>query len=166
MKQKNAVSGEMIRPDGRTPDAMLGGISHGMGFAIWDVPASGRHDATTMWGRPVRHEPVGEMAMNTISSGMTCAWVAHQRGSRNDRGSACGAVPASSVAPCRFPVLRARRMRARSSLRAATGRQRCSTSFGIPGWGLLFVPDSVAPIPLQPCSAVSIAPGQSLRRPD
>ncbi len=163
---KKAVSGEMARPGSRAPRAMLGGISHGMRFARLDAPASGRHDATTMWGRPVRHKPVGEAAMNTISSGLIRAFLAHQRGSRNDRGSACDAVPASSVAPCRFPVLRARRVLERLSFRAATRRQRRSTSFSVPGWGRLFVPDSVAPIPLQPCRAVSIAPGQCRRRPD
>ncbi|ERI31010.1 hypothetical protein BURCENBC7_AP2189 [Burkholderia cenocepacia BC7] len=52
------------------------------------------------------------------------------------------------------------------SLRAATRRQRRSTSFSVPGWGMPFVPNSVAPIPLQPCRAVSIAPGQCRRRPD
>ncbi len=163
---KNAVPGEMVGPDGHTPHAMLGGISHGMRFATLDAPASGRHDATTMWGRPVRHKPVGEAAMNTISSGLIRAFLAHHRGSRNDRGSACDAVPASSVAPCRFPALRARRVLERSSFRATTRRQRCSTSFSVPGWGRWFVPNGVAPIPLQPCRAVSIAPGQCRRRPD
>lgn len=160
---KNAVPGVMVRPGGRMPRATRGGISHGMRFATLDAPASGRHDATTMWGRPVRHEPVGEAAMNTISSGLIRAFLAHHRGSRNDRGRARDAVPASRVAPCRFPALRALE---RLPFRAATGRQRCSTSFGIPGWDRLFVPDSMAPIPLQPCRAVSIAPGQCRRRPD
>ncbi len=163
---KNAVPGAMVRPGGRMPRATPGGISHGMRFATLDAPASGRHDATTMWGRPVRHEPVGEAAMNTISSGLIRAFLAHHRGSRNDRGRARDAVPASRVAPCRFPALRARRVLERLPFRAATGRQRCSTSFSIPGWGRLFVPGSMTPIPLQPCRAVSIAPGQCRRRPD
>lgn len=162
---KNAVSGEMIRPGGCFRRAMLGGISHGMRFATQDAPASGRHDATTMWGRPVRHKPVGEAAMNTISSGLIRAFLAHHRGSPIDRGSACDAVPASPVAPCRFRALRARRVLERLPLRAATRRQRCSTSSSVPGWATLFMPDS-APIPLQPCRAVSIAPGQCRRRPD
>jgi hypothetical protein len=156
----------MIRPRGRMPRAASGGISHGMWFATLDAPASGRHDATTMWGRPVRHEPVGEAAMNTISSGLIRAFLAHHRGSRHDRGVACGAVPASPVAPCPFPALRARRVLERLSFRATTGRQRCSTAFSVRGRARLFVPDSVAPIPLQPCRAVSIAPGQCRRRPD
>lgn len=161
---KNAVPGEMGGAGGREPRAMRSGISHGMPFARVDAPASGRHDATTMWGRPVRHEPVGEAAMNTISSGLIRAFLAHHRGSRIDGGSACDAVPASSVAPCRLPALRAHRVLERLSFRATTWRQRCSTSFGVSGWGALFVPDSVAPIPLQPCRAVSIAPGQCRRR--
>ncbi len=160
---KNAVPGEIVRAGGRMRRAMLGGISRGMRFATWDAPASGRHVATMMWGRPVRHEPVGEAAMNTISSGLIRAFLADHRGSRHDRGVACGAVPASPVAPCRFPALRALE---RLSLRAATRRQRRSTSFSVPGWGMPFVPNSVAPIPLQPCRAVSIAPGQCRRRPD
>lgn len=163
---KNAVPGEIVRAGGRMRRAMRGGISRGMRFATWDAPASGRHDATTMWGRPVRHEPVGEAAMNTISSGLIRAILAHHRGSRNDRGSARDAVPASWLARCRFPALRARRVLERLSLRAATRRQRRSTSFSVPGWGMSFVPNSVAPIPLQPCRAVSIAPGQCRRRPD
>ena len=162
---KNAVPGVMVRPGGRMPRATPGGISHGMRFARLNAPASGRHDATTMWGRPVRHEPVGEAAMNTISSGLIRAFLAHHRGSRNDRGRARDAVPASRVAPCRFPALRARRVLERLPLRAATRRQRCSTSSSVPGWATLFMPDS-APIPLQPCRAVSIAPGQCRRRPD
>ncbi len=162
---KNAIPGEMIRPGGCFRRAMLGGISHGMRFATQDAPASGRHDATTMWGRPVRHKPVGEAAMNTISSGLIRAFLAHHRGSPIDRGSACDAVPASPVAPCRFRALRARRVLERLPLRAATRRQRCSTSSSVPGWATLFMPDS-APIPLQPCRAVSIAPGQCRRRPD
>lgn len=163
---KNAVPGAMVRPGGRMPRATPGGISHGMRFARLNAPASGRHDATTMWGRPVRHKPVGEAAMNTISSGLIRAFLAHHRGSRNDRGRASDAVPASWGAPCRFPALRARRVLERLPFRAATRRQRCSTSFSVPGWGRLFVPDSVAPISLQPCRAVSIAPGRRRRRPD
>lgn len=163
---KNAVPGEMGGAGGRMPRAMRSGISHGMRLARLDAPASGRHDATMMWGRPVRYEPVGEAAMNTISSGLIRAFLAHHRGSRIDGGSACDAVPASVVAPCRFPALRARRVLERLPFRATTRRQRCSTSFGVSGWGALFVPDSVAPIPLQPCRAVSIAPGQCRRGPD
>lgn len=104
--------------------------------------------------------------MKTISSCLIGAYFTHHWGSRTDRGVARDAVPASRVAPCRSPGHGVFRLLERLSHRAAIGRQRRSPSFSSPGWVALFVPDSVTPIRLRPCRAVSIAPGQCRRRPD
>jgi len=53
---KSYVPGDSIRCGGRSTRAMSGGITRGTLLALLDVPASGRHDATTMWGRPTRQE--------------------------------------------------------------------------------------------------------------
>jgi hypothetical protein len=107
--------------------------------------------------------------MKTISSHLIGAYVAHQWGSRKDRGNARDAVPASRVDPSRFLARRALRVLARLSQlsrRAEAGRQQYSRSFSSPGWITLFAQDNVMPIRLQPCRAASIAPGPCRRRPD
>lgn len=163
---KNDVPGDSCPRGGGSPRAMDGGITCGTLLATMVASASGRHDATKMWGDHLVNKPVGETAMKTISSRLIGAYFTHQWGSRKDRGVTRGAVPASRVSTYRVLGLRALRVLERLSRRAAIGRQRCSPSFSSPGWVRLFVPDSVTPIRLRPCRVVSIAPGQYWRRPD
>lgn len=156
---KSAICGAATRGRRSTPCATVGGISHGMLLATVGASASGRHHVTKMWGGQLVNKPVGETAMKTISSSLISALLAQQWGSRTDRGIARDAVPASRGAPCRFHGLRAVHALERLSLWATAGRQRCASSFSSPGWATLFVPDSMTPIRLRPCRAVSIAPG-------
>lgn len=160
---KNAICGAATRGRCSARCATVDGITHGMLLATVGASASGRHHVTKMWGGQLVKKPVGETAMKTISSSLIRAFLAQQWGSRTDRGIARDAVPASRGAPCRFHGLRAVHALERLSLRATTGRQRRSSSFSSPGWAMLFVPDSLTPIRLRPCRAVSIAPGQCRR---
>ncbi len=160
---KSAIYGAAFGGRRSVPCATVGGITHGILLATFGASAGGRHDVTKMWGGQLVNKPVGETAMKTISSSLIRAFLAQQRGSRTDRGIARDAVPASRVAPCRFHGLRAVHALERLSLWATTGRQRRSPSFSSPGWATLFVPDSLTPIRLRPCRAVSITPGQYRR---
>lgn len=160
---KSAVCGAALRRRCSAPRAAVDGITHGMLLAIFGASASGRHDATKRWGGQLVNKPVGETAMKIISNSLISAFLARQWGSRTDRGIARDAVPASRVAPCRFHGLRAVHALERLSLWTTTGRQRPSPSFSSPGWATLFVPDSLTPIRLRPCRAVSITPGQYRR---
>lgn len=160
---KSAIYDAAFRGCCSAPCATVGGITHGMLLAVFGASAGGRHRITKMWGGQLVNKPVGETAMKTISSSLIRAFLAQQRGSRTDRGIARDAVPASRVAPCRFHGLRAVHALERLSLWTTTGRQRRSPSFSSPGWATLFVPDSLTPIRLRPCRAVSITPGQYRR---
>ncbi|MCA8490959.1 hypothetical protein OHZ10_30100 [Burkholderia arboris] len=51
---KNDVSGGMTRRGGDLPLAMRDGTTCGTPLAVMAASASGRHDATKMWGRPTR----------------------------------------------------------------------------------------------------------------
>ena len=150
LKQNVPIPGATFRRAGGRWCETVGGITRGTLLAVLNAPASGRHDKPNMfWGRSARQQVVGETAMTTISSSLICAFCAHHRGSRKDRGSACDAVPASRVALCRFPALRTFRLVERLSLRAVTGRQQRSASF-LPFQALVHM----GTIPLHPSSRV------------
>jgi len=57
---KNAVPGETRGSGGLMPSARGDGITRGTLLAVLSAPASGRHDATTMWGRQLVNKQSGK----------------------------------------------------------------------------------------------------------
>ncbi len=163
---KSAIPDGAPAHRGERPRAASGGTTHGTRFAVWDAPASGRRDATKMWGDQLVNKPVGETAMKTNSSSLIRAIHAQQWGSRKNRGIARDAVPASRVSARRFDGIRVLRFLERLPFAAALERIRCRAPFRSLRSAGPFIPNGPIPFRVRPCRAIPSAPPACRRRPD